>query len=50
MQTRNVSRMSPGRLPPVWDSTRGWVNDSASRTAMKLIGTNAPAAMANTDE
>ncbi|MEJ7716330.1 MAG: hypothetical protein WKF40_11870 [Thermoleophilaceae bacterium] len=50
MQTRKVSRMSPGRLPPVWESTRGWVKDSAMRTAAKLIGTNAPAAIANTDE
>ena len=41
--------MSPGRLPPVCDSTRGCVYASASRTAMKLSGTNAPAVIANTD-
>ena len=47
--TRNVSRISPGICPPVFDSTRGWMCAVASRTAAKLIGTNAPAAIANTD-
>ena len=45
-----MRRISPGRLPPVWESTRGWVNDSASRTATKFSGTKAPAVIANTDE
>ena len=49
MQTKNVKRMSPGMLPPVSESTRGCVYCSASRTATKLSGTNAPAVIANTD-
>jgi hypothetical protein len=41
--------MSPGIDPPVAESTRGWLNDSARRTAAKFSGTNAPATIANTD-
>ena len=41
--------MSPGIAPPVVLSTRGCASDSASRTAMKLSGTNAPATIAKTD-
>ena len=48
--TRNVRRISPGMLPPVALSTRGCTRLSDSLTAMKLIGTNAPAVIANTDE
>ena len=48
--TKNVSRISPGRSPPVCDRTRGCVNVSAIRTATKLSGTKAPAAIANTEE
>ena len=48
--TRNVRRISPGMSPAVVFSTRGCTRLSASRTAMKLIGTNAPAVIANTDE
>ena len=41
-------RMSPGRSPPEVLSTRGWISGSARRTAMKLIGTKAPATTAKT--
>ena len=47
-ETRNVSRIEPGIAPPVVLSTRGWMSDSASRTAMKFSGTNAPPTIANT--
>ena len=48
-EIRNVSRIGRGIEPPVVLSTRGWVGDSAARTAMKLSGTKAPAVIAKTD-
>jgi hypothetical protein len=47
-EVMNVRRISPGIEPPVALSTRGCVNDSASRTARKFSGTNAPATIEKT--
>ena len=48
-QTRNVNHIFAGRPPSPVANMRGWTSVSASRTAMKLSGTKAPAVIANTD-
>ena len=48
-QTRKVNSIFGGRPPSLVANTRGWISVSASRTAMKLSGTKAPAMTANTD-
>ena len=47
-EIRKVMRIEPGIEPPVVESTRGWISDSASRTARKFSGTKAPPMIANT--
>jgi hypothetical protein len=48
-QARNASHIFAGIPPSAVANTRGWTRLSASLTARKLSGTNAPAVIANTD-
>ena len=48
-QTRKVSHIFAGSPPSAVAKVRGWTRVSASRTAMKLSGTKAPAVIAKTE-